>query len=178
MLASVPLTDDERAAVDDGQAAHDQLLERLADVPTPAGTTPREIGVPATAAPPVDRRRQPRQTGMKLTNQIPQKVHSPGVEGVCDAGDHTQGHAEHGGVGVPGAEVCLGVYALLVTYQLRRAPAVRGCRLQPTALGGLETCLETTAGTEAFHERGHLAADSAQSDAESFGSGFVGHAAG
>ena len=49
MLASVPLTDDERAAVDDGQAALDQLLERLVDVPTPAGTTPREIGVPSTA---------------------------------------------------------------------------------------------------------------------------------
>jgi hypothetical protein len=49
MLASVPLTDDERAAVDEGQAALDQLLERLADVPTPAGATPREIGIPATA---------------------------------------------------------------------------------------------------------------------------------
>ncbi|WP_236669624.1 hypothetical protein [Streptomyces antimycoticus] len=40
-LASIPLTDDERAAVDDGQAALDQLLERLTDVPTPAGPTPR-----------------------------------------------------------------------------------------------------------------------------------------
>jgi hypothetical protein len=49
MLANIPLTDDEQAAVDDGQAALDQLLERLVDVPTPAGTTPREIGVPATA---------------------------------------------------------------------------------------------------------------------------------
>lgn len=49
MLASIPLTDDERAAVDDGQAALDQLLERLTDVPTPAGPTPRQIGVPATA---------------------------------------------------------------------------------------------------------------------------------
>lgn len=49
MLASVPLSDEERAAVDDGQAALDQLLERLVDIPTPAGTTPREIGVPATA---------------------------------------------------------------------------------------------------------------------------------
>jgi hypothetical protein len=49
MLASVPLSDDERAAVDDGQAALDSLLERLVDVPTPAGATPREIGVPATA---------------------------------------------------------------------------------------------------------------------------------
>ncbi|MFI6777503.1 tyrosine-type recombinase/integrase [Nocardia sp. NPDC050412] len=49
MLASVPLTDDERAAVDDGHTALDQLLERLVDVPTPAGATPREIGAPATA---------------------------------------------------------------------------------------------------------------------------------
>ena len=49
MLASIPLTDDERAAVDEGQAALDQLLERLTDVPTPAGPTPQQIGVPATA---------------------------------------------------------------------------------------------------------------------------------
>jgi hypothetical protein len=49
MPASVPLGDEERTAVDDGQAALDQLLERLVDVPTPAGTTHREIGVPATA---------------------------------------------------------------------------------------------------------------------------------
>jgi hypothetical protein len=49
MLASVPLTDDERAAVDDGQAALDRLLERLADVPTPAGPTPRQLGAPTTA---------------------------------------------------------------------------------------------------------------------------------
>ncbi|MET9888110.1 hypothetical protein ABZZ20_34320 [Streptomyces sp. NPDC006430] len=49
MLASIPLTDDERAAVDDGQAALDQLLERLTDIPTPVGPTPRQIGVPATA---------------------------------------------------------------------------------------------------------------------------------
>ena len=49
MLASIPLSDDERAAVDEGQTALDQLLERLADVPTPAGTTPRQTGAPATA---------------------------------------------------------------------------------------------------------------------------------
>jgi integrase len=49
MLAAIPLSEDERAAVDDGQAALDQLLERLADVPTPAGPTPRQIGAPATA---------------------------------------------------------------------------------------------------------------------------------
>jgi integrase len=45
MLASIPLTDDERAAVDDGHTAVDALLARLIDVPTPAGPTPHEIGV-------------------------------------------------------------------------------------------------------------------------------------
>jgi integrase len=49
MLATIPLSEGERAAVDDGQAALDGLLQRLIDVPTPAGATPREIGIPATA---------------------------------------------------------------------------------------------------------------------------------
>ena len=49
MLAAIPLSDDERAAVDEGQTALDNLLNRLVDVPTPTGATPREIGVPATA---------------------------------------------------------------------------------------------------------------------------------
>ena len=44
MLASIPLTDDERAAVEDGQTAIDALLARLTDIPTPAGATPRQIG--------------------------------------------------------------------------------------------------------------------------------------
>ncbi|GAA5103865.1 tyrosine-type recombinase/integrase [Haloechinothrix salitolerans] len=48
MEASIPLTDDEQAAVEDGQAALDQLLQRLADVPTPNGATPRELGTPVT----------------------------------------------------------------------------------------------------------------------------------
>ncbi|MFJ6186156.1 hypothetical protein [Streptomyces sp. NPDC092295] len=34
MAAAIPLTDDERAAVDDGQEALDRLLNRLADTPT------------------------------------------------------------------------------------------------------------------------------------------------
>lgn len=49
MLASIPLSDDERDAVDDGQAALDKLLERLADIPTPAGPTPQQIGIPPEA---------------------------------------------------------------------------------------------------------------------------------
>ena len=43
MLAQIPLTDDERAAVEDGAAAVQQLIERLHDVRTPSGPTPREI---------------------------------------------------------------------------------------------------------------------------------------
>ncbi|MEU2488814.1 MULTISPECIES: hypothetical protein [Streptomyces] len=45
MLASIPLTEDERAAVDDGQSAFEALL----DIPTPPGPTPPELGLPATA---------------------------------------------------------------------------------------------------------------------------------
>ena len=43
MLAQIPLTDDERAAVEDGTTAVERLIERLADVPTPAGPTPRQL---------------------------------------------------------------------------------------------------------------------------------------
>jgi hypothetical protein len=43
MLAQIPLTDDERAAVEDGSAPVERLLDRLADTPTPAGRTPREL---------------------------------------------------------------------------------------------------------------------------------------
>ena len=49
MLANIPLTEDERDAVDEGHAALDKLLERLADIPTPAGPTPRQIGAPSQA---------------------------------------------------------------------------------------------------------------------------------
>jgi integrase len=43
MLAQIPLTDDERAAVEDGTAAVERLLVRLVDTPTPAGPTTREL---------------------------------------------------------------------------------------------------------------------------------------
>jgi integrase len=49
MLACIPLTDDERAAVEDGQAALDALLARLADIPAPAGPTPRQAGISPSA---------------------------------------------------------------------------------------------------------------------------------
>jgi hypothetical protein len=45
-LVAIPLTDDERAAIGDGQAALGKLLERLADIPTPAGPTPNQLSRP------------------------------------------------------------------------------------------------------------------------------------
>ena len=61
MLVSIPLTEDERAAVDDGQAALDSLLGRLAGVATPSGTTPREMNAPAGATQlPITEIRHPR----------------------------------------------------------------------------------------------------------------------
>jgi integrase len=39
----MPLTDPELAAVEDGLGLHEQLIQRLADVPTPAGPTPWEL---------------------------------------------------------------------------------------------------------------------------------------
>ena len=49
MLVSVPLTDDERAAVEDGHAVLNALVDRLRDVPSPAGPTPRSINATVTA---------------------------------------------------------------------------------------------------------------------------------
>jgi hypothetical protein len=43
MIQEVPLREEERAAVEDGLVAVENLYARLLDVPTPAGPTPREI---------------------------------------------------------------------------------------------------------------------------------------
>jgi integrase len=51
MTAAIPLTDEERAAIDDGQDALDRLLARLADTPTPAGPSPRDLAASATQLP-------------------------------------------------------------------------------------------------------------------------------
>jgi hypothetical protein len=39
----IPLSDEERAAVEDGLAAYEKLLTDLVDAPTPAGPTPRQL---------------------------------------------------------------------------------------------------------------------------------------
>jgi len=43
MRQEIPLRDEELAAVEDGLAAFERLLGALADVPTPAGPTPRQL---------------------------------------------------------------------------------------------------------------------------------------
>ena len=69
MLVGIPLSDEERAAVEQGQAAFDKLLVQLADVPTPAGSAPRQFPpppqlkrLPVLPAPPV----QPRSSGEEI----------------------------------------------------------------------------------------------------------------
>jgi hypothetical protein len=44
LLQEIPLGEAEQAAVEDGVAAYENLLSKLADVPTPAGPTQRQIG--------------------------------------------------------------------------------------------------------------------------------------
>jgi hypothetical protein len=43
MLEFVQLTEDEKLLVTEGIELHQELIEKLADVPTPAGPTPREL---------------------------------------------------------------------------------------------------------------------------------------
>jgi hypothetical protein len=43
MLEFVRLTDEERRLVEEGIALHQTLIEKLQDVPTPAGPTPRQL---------------------------------------------------------------------------------------------------------------------------------------
>jgi integrase len=45
LLQEIPLSEEERAAVEDGILAYDHLLEQLVDRPTPAGPTPRELSI-------------------------------------------------------------------------------------------------------------------------------------
>jgi hypothetical protein len=47
----IPLTDEELAAVDDGLEALERLCTQLADVPTPAGPTPRDLATSASPLP-------------------------------------------------------------------------------------------------------------------------------
>jgi hypothetical protein len=43
MLEFVQLTEDEKLLVTEGIELHQELIEKLADMPTPAGPTPREL---------------------------------------------------------------------------------------------------------------------------------------
>ena len=74
MTAAIPLTSDEQAAVEDGQAAIDRLLGKLADTPTPAGPTPRQLAAPGTGRllPVIDVRHG--ETGQNRTNLFHRKI--------------------------------------------------------------------------------------------------------
>jgi integrase len=58
MLVQIPLTDEERAAVESDHNAVDRLLDRLTDTPTPAGPTPRDLDTadPGRVAPHIEHR--------------------------------------------------------------------------------------------------------------------------
>ena len=43
MMQEIPLREEERAAIEDGLAAVERLYEKLANVPTPDGQSPREM---------------------------------------------------------------------------------------------------------------------------------------
>jgi hypothetical protein len=43
MMQEIPLTDEERSAVEDGIAALNSLTNKLADIPTPDGRTPKQL---------------------------------------------------------------------------------------------------------------------------------------
>ncbi len=86
MLVQIPLTDDERAAVEADHAAVDRLFERLADVPTPAGPTPRALAAPRLAVPlPVV------PTPRSLPSDTPaEHPKEPSHADLLDANDQTQ----------------------------------------------------------------------------------------
>ena len=54
-LALIPLTDGERAAIEQDRQALDRLLEGLADTRTPAGPTPRELKAESSSVHPQTR---------------------------------------------------------------------------------------------------------------------------
>lgn len=63
MLVEIPLTDEERAAVEGDQTAVDRLITKLADVAAPAGPTPNELADP-TPPPPAEQRSPHRSDGV------------------------------------------------------------------------------------------------------------------
>ena len=59
MLVEIPLTDEERAAVEDDHGAVDRLLDRLIDTPTPPAPTPRDLHASDPAAAPLEVHHRP-----------------------------------------------------------------------------------------------------------------------
>ncbi|MGW2651835.1 tyrosine-type recombinase/integrase [Streptomyces sp. NPDC001393] len=66
MLEQLDLTDDEREALEGDREAVTALAKRLADTPTPAGPTPRELGTATDAFVPLTQLAQTMPTGRRL----------------------------------------------------------------------------------------------------------------
>lgn len=69
MLEFVQLTEDEKLLVTEGIELHQQLLEKLVDVPTPAGPTPRELDA--------QRQGEPKVIPLKTVQRARRKQHEP-----------------------------------------------------------------------------------------------------
>src|SRR5271155_5243527 len=68
LLQEIPLGEAEQAAVEDGVSAYENLLSKLADVPTPAGPTPRQIGTDLVQITSV--RRSPEHRGRRSDSSL------------------------------------------------------------------------------------------------------------
>ena len=65
LLQEIPLTEDERSAVDGDLSALDRLVARLVDQPTPSGQTPGQLAAaPATISQPACRIADPEGAGV------------------------------------------------------------------------------------------------------------------
>jgi hypothetical protein len=53
MLQEIPLTEEERAAVEEGVGAMEKLCRQLANVPTPAGPTPNQLAAEGQTRQPI-----------------------------------------------------------------------------------------------------------------------------
>ena len=70
LLQEIPLGDAEQAAIEDGVTAYENLLSKLADVPTPAGPTPRQIGAELVQITSVRQTVMPLQGNWERTSRI------------------------------------------------------------------------------------------------------------
>ncbi|HEV7377771.1 MAG TPA: tyrosine-type recombinase/integrase [Pyrinomonadaceae bacterium] len=99
MLQEIPLRDEERAAVEDGLVAVEKLFEKLADVPTPDGSTPRELrGVGRRELPVISATKEDRSSFVIRSILVPRDIEARKEcfknECIIDAGTGRDGQPE------------------------------------------------------------------------------------